>query len=123
MNSQEEELLQNAGIDIEEALVRFSGNREIYEELLKEFLADANLNQLQIALLEKDYQELFHRSHALKGISANLSLNALYKQLSQFVDLLRRQEFDSIESEYDEVIAVYHNTSSALERYFAMRNQ
>ena len=64
----------NEYIDIEDALKRTGGNRDLYKRLLKRFVEGNDIEALEAALTSGDMEEASHVTHTLKGVSANLSL-------------------------------------------------
>ncbi|MCL2151600.1 MAG: Hpt domain-containing protein [Oscillospiraceae bacterium] len=64
----------NEYINIEDALKRTGGNRDLYKRLLKRFVEGNDIETLEAALARGDMEESSHLTHTLKGVSANLSL-------------------------------------------------
>ena len=64
-------------IDLESALKRLGGNMGLYQTLLKRFDSDTYLNAIDEALQSNDMQRAANETHALKGVSANLSLQKI----------------------------------------------
>jgi HPt (histidine-containing phosphotransfer) domain-containing protein len=67
-------------IDIEDGKKRVMDNIKLYTKLLTKFKDDTNLSVLEEALAASENEKAQGAAHALKGISANLSLKELYKQ-------------------------------------------
>jgi len=68
------------GIDIDSALKRINGNKELFKNLLKEFLKsyqDAS-DKIHDALQKGDTEFAARMSHTIKGIAGNFSANELY---------------------------------------------
>jgi len=61
-------------IDVEDAVHRIGGNRDLYKRLLGRFVDGNHFDALVEALDGGDKEEAAHLAHTLKGVSANLSL-------------------------------------------------
>ncbi len=68
------------GIDIDSALKRLNGNKELFRNLLKEFLKSYHdiSDKIQDALQKGDTEFAARMSHTIKGIAGNFSANELY---------------------------------------------
>lgn len=85
-------ILENAGIDVEDARKRFMNNEEIYLKFLKKFLVDSNYDNMMAALEQADLEGAFVAAHTLKGVTANLSILSIYEPLKEVVEKLRAKE-------------------------------
>lgn len=65
------------GCNVDMALERFDGDRELYLECLEIFDQDKNFSDLGQLLQSEKYVEAFNCAHALQGVTANLSLTPL----------------------------------------------
>ena len=99
--------LQEAGVDTEGALRRFSGNSALYERFLNKFLSDSTFSQVTAAFEDRDEAEALTSTHTLKGVTANLGLDRLYSISSDMVSLIRAGEFDQASAKYPELKAAY----------------
>ncbi len=79
----------DAGINYDEGVARFVGNAEMFERFLREFPADTTYAALESAMEQRDGKAAFQAGHTLKGLTGNLSMVDLYRQLVVFVDALR----------------------------------
>jgi CheY-like chemotaxis protein/HPt (histidine-containing phosphotransfer) domain-containing protein len=70
---------ENTPLDIENALNRFSDDRDFYYNLLGDFLRSlpVRLGEMKSALANEDTRTLSYLSHNLKGVSANFSARQL----------------------------------------------
>lgn len=107
-NIMNEQILFQAGVDYEDGLKRFSGNRRLYEKYVGGFLDNTEFEELREAMGREDYEAAFRLAHTLKGLVGNLSFERLYGKLAPFVEYLRgasdlcraREEFPGLEEEY-----------------------
>lgn len=83
------EALRAFGADIEDGLMRCMNNEAMYLRLVDMALHDANFDRLVSALKAEDKKTAFEAVHAIKGVTANLSLTPLYETASEMTELLR----------------------------------
>jgi HPt (histidine-containing phosphotransfer) domain-containing protein len=84
----EEELRQY--VDTEKALGRIRGNKKLFKTLLTHFLATrAQFDQLKAEIAANDREAAAKTIHALKGVSANLSMTKLYELSPPFEVLVK----------------------------------
>lgn len=88
------------GCDVNTALDRFDGDRELYLECLEIFDKDQNFYDLGHLLQEKKYTEAFNCAHALKGVTANLSLGPLLAAVTAVSDHLKYGEYEATVGDY-----------------------
>ena len=94
--------LKGAGVDIEGALRRFSGNSVLYEKFLKKFLTDSTFSQITKAFEGENREDALMATHTLKGVTANLG------NISSFmVDHIRADRFDEAAGAYPELEKAY----------------
>ncbi|GHU02032.1 hypothetical protein FACS1894147_03050 [Spirochaetia bacterium] len=67
-------------IDWDDGIKRVMGNTGLYTKLLARFKTDITLGELFAALEAGDYEKARMAVHTVKGVAANLSLIALYRQ-------------------------------------------
>ncbi|MCL2440695.1 MAG: Hpt domain-containing protein [Treponema sp.] len=67
-------------INVSEGSKRVMNNTKLYSKLLDKFKADQSLSEIKTALAEGDMIKAKTSAHALKGLTANLSLTELYNQ-------------------------------------------
>lgn len=83
--------LREYGANVDEGLARCMGKEEFYLMLVGKAVEDDRLTVLQKQLEEKDLGSAFETAHAIKGLSANLSLDPLTKPVSEMTELLRNR--------------------------------
>jgi HPt (histidine-containing phosphotransfer) domain-containing protein len=70
----------NVFINMNDGLKRVMGNSALFTKLLKKFLTDTSVYDLDASFNSGDMDKTKAIVHTLKGIAANLSLTALQKQ-------------------------------------------
>lgn len=104
--------LKENGADVETTIKRFMGKEDIYEKFVRKFPQDQNYKMMGEHLRNRNYEEAYKCAHTLKGVSANLGFDPVYKAVSVLVEELRGkrdEEVDEarVEEEWQEVRRVY----------------
>lgn len=89
MDEEKRTRLLQIGVDIDGGLERFMDNEALFLKCLRRFPADTSFQQLEDALLAGDLQAAFVAAHTLKGVSGNLSLDAVFQASLPVVEALR----------------------------------
>lgn len=81
-------------IDVQGSLEeRFMGSEALYVRFLKKLLLDTNIDELQQAFVEENWDEVLRKAHNLKGVCANLGLNSLSKDFAAVVTEIRNGDY------------------------------
>jgi len=91
-------LVEN-GADVENTIKRFMGNEAMYEKFLKKFVDNSNYTGLEENLLSGNYGEAFKCAHTLKGVSANLGLEPIFKAASELTEEFRGKADEDVNRE------------------------
>lgn len=109
MDLQTKMRLERLGMDVPATLARFLDNEKMLIKFLKKFEADDNMEKLSAAIKGGDVKTAFESAHALKGISANLSLGNLNELISKQTEYLRNKNLtqagkmqQEVQNAYDE---------------------
>ncbi len=81
--------LREFGANVDEGIERCINNEAFYLEMVSMTLDDGNFDKLPEAIASGDKKAAFDCAHALKGITANVALTPLYKEISEITELLR----------------------------------
>ena len=81
--------LREFGADVDTGLTRCMNNETFYIMLISKVIEDKKLDLLEKQLRDHALDEAFETAHALKGMYANLSLDPLYRPVSEMTELLR----------------------------------
>ena len=109
MNDQKRTRLLQIGVDIDGGLERFMGNEALFLKCLSRFPADSSFPQLEQALSDGDLQAAFIAAHTLKGVSGNLSLDAIFHASLPVVEALRCGSQEEAEAAMPELRSSYQN--------------
>lgn len=106
--------LTKAGINVNEGLIRFNNDADLYEEFLSTFISDTNYDNMITAINNKDIKASFFYAHSLKGLAGNLSLASLFDSLIPLVESLRSESFDDIDTLLEPINTAYNNVINVL---------
>lgn len=106
--------LLQIGVDVDGGLDRFMGNEALFLKCLRRFPEDSSFPQLEQALLAGDLQAAFVAAHTLKGVSGNLSLDAVFQTSLPVVEALRCGSREEAEAAMPALRNSYQNTITVL---------
>jgi HPt (histidine-containing phosphotransfer) domain-containing protein len=111
--------LQEHGADVEGALKRFVGSKDMYGKFLYMIKDDENYGQIAPAFDKGDGDAALTAVHTLKGVSGNLGLSRLYAACSETVLLLRAGKFGEARASCGEIDAAYDEVCRILDSHSA----
>ncbi|MDR1703355.1 MAG: response regulator [Clostridiales bacterium] len=101
------------GVNVRSGLARLAGNRKAYESILKKFPADKSYDTLMDAMRSKDYEAARKAAHALKGITANLSMDGLSETVYRLEQALKQEAYDvagelltAVKAQYEALVEI-----------------
>lgn len=116
MTAEQTVKLEELGVNIDETLERFVDNEDLYFRCLNKLVDDKNYDNMNLAIEKKDPQAAFDAAHALKGVTANLGLDKLFKEMRIITEVFRAGslEYDTdnmskLRYAYDEAIDTIKN--------------
>jgi len=92
-----EALFTQHGIDYQDAMYRFM-DEDLYVMMLRDFPNDASYKDMVEAIANGDAALAFEAAHALKGLTGNLAMASLYKDVCVLVEELRIGDLSNTES-------------------------
>jgi len=92
-----------AGINIEEALERLDGNKELYHEILNEFSKgnDNAIHEIRDAVARKDMILVRRLVHTLKGTAGSISANTVRAAAIELEKAIKQETPDGVNSLID----------------------
>lgn len=106
-------------IDLEEALDKLDGDKELLRELIEDFIdkeySTDLLLDIEAAANIKDFTLLYKKAHKLKGAAASLNMNTIYEITYKIEEKGRRQEQDGLK----ELICNLKNEYEMIKNYFS----
>ena len=114
MEQEKKALLEQAGIDLEEAAARFMNNDGLMLRFLLKFPQDKNFENLRQALAAGDAEGAFTAAHTLTGVAGNLSLKEVYAQAAILSDTLRGGDLAAAAEQMPRLEEAYRRVVEAL---------
>lgn len=114
MNLLEE--LKALGVNVDEGLERLAGNEALYKRLLGTFTKTINTYMVEPDFDRNEYSEIIEKTHAIKGITGNLSLTPLYEAYTQIVNLLRAGDPEQANTVLKGILPVQNEILDCIER-------
>lgn len=84
--------LKALGCDVDGALERFLGDKQLYLTCFDDLLADECFDKLGAALEQLDSKSAFQWAHKLKGVYANMGMTPVLNDCVKLVEPLRTGE-------------------------------
>ncbi len=113
MKQERIDALLKIDVDYEGAMRRFCSNDEMYEKFLLKFLSDPNYSKIRPAFEDGKLDDALIAAHTLKGVSANLGFNSIFRICAEIVDSIRADEpkkamelLPELDREYEKVCLV-----------------
>ena len=100
---------QSVTLDVDEALQRLNGNRQLFVRLVSRFL-ELNRNveeDVRKALDSKDSKEIFIFFHSLKGGASNLSAKRIANKSAELELLAKAGDIEGIKEELPGFLALF----------------
>lgn len=113
----------NIGIDYDKLMERFMKNESLVIRFLKKFMEDQTFAHLQSSYKAcdgQDYEALINDVHALKGLSANLSMLRLYDLTNEWLHDLRNENYGTSEILYQQCLQEYTKIIQGLKEIFGV---
>lgn len=119
------EALKEAGINVDDGLLRCLGKEDFYLKMVNLGLSNQNFQLLLPALQEKNYKNAFELCHSLKGVIGNLSLSPLYELICNLTESLRKlslspEKQDNPSTNQDELLNLYNQIISMQKKLLSL---
>lgn len=114
MDENKRQRLEEAGIDVADALARFMDNEGLMLKFLLRFPEDQNFPLLKQAMDSGDTARAFEAAHTLKGVAGNLAMTGLFRQVSLLVEDLRSQDLSAAQARMPVLEETYTGIIAAL---------
>lgn len=109
--------LEKLGVNTQDALERFSGNRPLYIKMLGKFPASINGLEVMSSIEENDIEAAITRAHTIKGVTGNLSITPLYEAYTQIVNKLRAGNPQKAKEYLEDILPVQKEILDCIEKY------
>jgi len=111
------EILRSGGIDVNDALNRFSGSSELFEKYINRFIGEKSYTELVVSMEKKDYAAAENAVHSLKGVTGSLGMKDLFESSCALLAAFRDKKeelfsplLEEIKVKYEEISAVIKNS-------------
>ena len=92
-------------VDVEGALARVRGNKQLYRKMLGMFLDSEEVTALEHYLAAADYSRAAIAAHGIKGVAGNLSMLSLFEKITELMLQLQQEAPDpKTVKEYHEIL-------------------
>lgn len=92
--------LRPYGVNSDNALLRFVGNKGLYLKFANKFLYETSFHNFEKHYLDKEFDTVIRDITILKGLASNLSFTILYNNLNKFMNLIREQKYNELADVY-----------------------
>jgi HPt (histidine-containing phosphotransfer) domain-containing protein len=110
-------MADNMYIDVEDGSKRVMNNTKLYAKLLTKFKDDQSIKNIESALASGDLPNAQIYTHTLKGLSANLSLVELNKQVKELEVQIKASSVNP--GQFEIVKDVYSKTTAEIDKVIA----
>lgn len=111
------EELKDLGVDVDGGLKRINGNEKLYIKLLGSFTKAIKTYDVQADFDENSCDEMIEKTHAIKGVSGNLSITPVYESYTKIVDLLRAGNIEDAKVIIREILPVQAKIVECIEKH------
>lgn len=112
------EELKELGVNTDEGVQRLMGNASLYERMLGTFTKLINDTSVKAEDFDgDDCAEIIEKTHALKGVSGNLSITPLYDAYTEMVNLLRQGKPSQARECFEKILPVQTEIIDCIEKH------
>ncbi len=111
------EELKDLGVDVDGGLKRINGNEKLYTKLLGSFTKAIKTYDVQPDFDADGCAEMIEKTHAIKGVSGNLSITPVYESYTKIVDLLRAGNTEDAKVIIREILPVQAKIVECIEKH------
>lgn len=94
MEATRKKYLEELGVDFTITIPRFLDREDFYLRMLKKFIDEPYIKDIEKGLESGDYEAAFRACHSLKGVSVNLGLDRLYEKTLPLTEELREAPYN-----------------------------
>lgn len=108
--------LEKLGVNTEEGLERFSGNKSLYARMIGKLPASVNGLEVMPSLEAEDVEAAITKAHTIKGVTGNLSITPLYTAYTQIVNELRAGNTAAAREVLEKILPVQKEILDCIEK-------
>lgn len=111
------EELKALGVNVDEGLKRINGNEKLYVKLLGSFTKSIKTYSVGTDFDAANCDEVIEKTHAIKGVSGNLSITPVFEAYTKIVDLLRGGNPEEARTLLEKIIPVQEQIVECIEKH------
>lgn len=109
--------LEELGCNVKDGLYNCMEMEDFYIKMVRKAVPEDSLRPLIEACGAADVKACFERSHALKGVYANLGLKPLFDLNTPIVETTRHGGFDGVPEALEKLIAEHKRFEETIGKY------
>lgn len=109
--------LKALGVNVDEGLKRINGNEKLYIKLLGSFTKSIRTYSVGCDFDAANCDEVIEKTHAIKGVSGNLSITPVYEAYTKIVELLRAGNPEEARALLEKIIPVQEQIVACIEKH------
>ncbi len=109
------EELKELGINVEDAVQRFMGNKELFLRMLGKLPQSIKNLNINPDFDDADIEQVITDTHTVKGVTGNLSVTPLYTAYTKIVDLLRADKPEEARQTLKDILPVQEKIIACIE--------
>lgn len=110
--------LKCLGADMDSALVRFMGNSQLLEMLMKKLPDSIEQNSgIEHDIESGNISSAISKAHTLKGNTGNLSVTPLYSAYTEITNLLRQGKIPEAKAKLKEILPAQEKIVETIKKY------
>lgn len=99
----------NGVINLDEAISRVLGHKDMYIRWLNEFFVPETLAQPKEAFGNKNHEQAHKAVHKMKGTAGNLAITALTNQAASLDEMIKNQTpFEEMAADFEKMISRFN---------------
>ena len=110
--------LEKLDVDVNKTLSRFMDNEELYLTFLYRFPNENKFNELKEKIENEEYDDcILVIAHTLKGQTANLGMNGIYRLVCEIMKSIKKSQFNEIKEKFLALEENYNQICDVIMKY------
>lgn len=110
--------LEKLDVDVNKTLSRFMDNEELYLTFLYRFPNENKFNELKEKIKNEEYDDcILVIAHTLKGQTANLGMNGIYRLVCEIMKSIKKSQFNEIKEKFLALEENYNQICDVIMKY------
>lgn len=110
--------LEKLDVDVNKTLSRFMDNEELYLTFLYRFPNENKFNELKGKIENEEYDDcILVIAHTLKGQTANLGMNGIYRLVCEIMKSIKNSQFNEIKEKFLALEENYNQICDVIMKY------